>query len=180
VVIGEFVYSLRIEDPLPMHTNVGHLKHVVLASVFMLGATPLLAEPMGRWWSGWGMGQAEYGYTHEDGSSVLFSCGDGVGSGTSIHTTIRGKSPDPNTEVEFVVDGETITMLNDRNRGMDTFARVQSDSFYYLIKRIRAGAELVIRFGGMSKRYPLKGSAVALRDADECETDFVTNYRSDY
>lgn len=142
-----------------------------LALLAFVGA-PLLAEPTGRWWSGGAMGVAEYGYTMDDDTYLLISCGDGY-SRTTIMTSIGGQEPSYESVVTFEVDGEAIEMWRDKEGVIGTSSRVDASNFEYLIERLKAGNSLTVRFDGLSQTYPLSGSAAALRYADECVPDYA-------
>ena len=134
--------------------------------------TSAQAEPIGIWWSGGAMGTAEYGFSHSEDTYFLISCGDEY-SRTTILTSINGRSPSPETSVDFNIDGETIEMWTDAEGIIGTYSHVYSASFEMLIPALRSGNRLTISFDGISQDYPLAGSSSALRSAEECVTDYA-------
>ena len=116
------------------------------------------------------MDVAEYGYTIDEDTYLLISCGDGY-SRTTILTSIGGRSPPDESVVTFEIDGEAIEMWQDKEGVIGTYSRVYAANFENLIERLKAGNRLTVSFDGLSQTYPPSGSAAALRYADECVTD---------
>lgn len=75
-------------------SRLGYLRFATAAGAtlaLVMGA-PAAAEPVGRWWSGWGQGTAEYGFKAPNGDAIYFACDQGSGMGTSVSFSIGGQS----------------------------------------------------------------------------------------
>ena len=133
-------------------------------------AAEVRAEPTGRWWSGWGMGVTEYGFTKDDKNYILISC-DPHGK-TNISLSIGGKSPRPRSTVVMKVNGQALTWLADSRGNLPTDSHVESSKYYSLLEEIRLGSgKIGIFFNGLKTAYPLTGSAKAL-PRTPCPSDF--------
>lgn len=149
------------------------MRKLILFALCLATPTTLAAEPIGRWWSGWGMGVSEYGYKADSGGndSIYIACSPD--SGTSVSFTITGESPDPESEVTVVIDGEEIRLFADKDGQIPTDSRAADGNFRYLWEMIRKGRTMRVRLStGESTRFPLIGSTKAL-GAEPCETDFA-------
>ena len=129
--------------------------------IVALAAIPATAEaePVGRWWSGGGMGQVEYGYTRNDNNKILFSCDPQDGS-MSVFVTANGRSPRKGSRVQFDVNGQTIRWRAGEDGNLDTGNGVERSSYYSLLKQIARGkTTLRVSFDGTVISFPLRGSA---------------------
>lgn len=132
----------------------------VIALIVAPVATPASAEPTDRWWSGAGMGVSEYGWSGSDGSEVYISC-DGNGL-LSLHVSIRGKSPKPNTDVIFNLNGQEIGFWTTRQGEIEMVSRVSMNNLYFLFDELKRGRTMFLRFDGMAKEFSLAGSSKGL------------------
>lgn len=141
-----------------------------MAFVLMITATPGNSEPVGRWWSGWGMGVTEYGFTKDDNNRLLISCDPNRETNVSVY--IGGQSPKPGSTVVFNVNGQTLRWRTAADGDLKTASHVESSYYYALIDEVRRGhGALRITFDGRRISFPLKGSARVL-PSDPCPSDF--------
>lgn len=139
-------------------------------ALFAVG-NPAAAEPIGRWWSGWGMGTFEYGYKSaaSGGNVVYIACSD---SETSIRFSIRGRDPRPRSVVSVAVGRDTFEVITDQWGTGTTESHVAADTFVSLWSAMRAGSSMQVRFStGETARFTLGGSAEAL-PKQPCKPDF--------
>ncbi len=142
----------------------------MLGLALLAYAGPATAEPVGRWWSGWGMGVTEYGFKRDDRNNIYIAC-DPYGQ-TSVSVTINGRSPRPRSIVQFKVNGQTLSWMASRDGTLPTGSHVDSSNYYALIEEARNGSGvMIIQFDALRTSFPLKGSARAL-PANPCPSDF--------
>jgi hypothetical protein len=120
----------------------------------------VFAEPTDRWWSGWGMGIHEYGWSGSDGTSIYITCESATEMGLSV--AIKGVDPKPSSEVHFFLNGQNIRFWTNPDGAIDTKSRVGLTSLYFLFDELRAGREMTLAFDGLSKTLSLKGSSKGL------------------
>ncbi len=130
----------------------------VAAGTFV--STPLLAEPTNRWWSGWGMGVSEYGWSGSDGTSIYITCDSD--SDVGLNVAIRGVDPKPNTDVIFEVNEQDIRFMTKADGEIEMFSRVSTNNLYFLFDELKTGKTVTMRFNGMSKTLSLNGSGKGL------------------
>ncbi|WP_374471696.1 hypothetical protein [Phenylobacterium sp.] len=148
-------------------------RHVLLATgVFLAVALPAVAEPTGRWWSGWGQGTAEYGFSAANGDKVYIACDEGSGFGTTVSFAIEGTGPEPGETVTVRTDLTAFDFPVDDSGRLETASRAGNENFLALWDAIRRGAVLSIGFGGRTATFPLAGSTRMLAP-EACETDFA-------
>ena len=123
-------------------------------------ATPALAEPTDRWWSGWGMGVSEYGWSGSDGSNIYMTCDSERDLGLSVG--IRGVNPKPNTEVIFNLNGQEVRFWTKGSGEIEMQSRVSMNNLYWLFDELRRGRTMFLRFDGLAKEFSLAGSAKGL------------------
>ncbi len=130
------------------------------AILMLVVAAPLAAEPVDRWWSGWGMGVSEYGWSGSDGSTIYITCGSEGELG--LHVAIRGVDPRPNTDVIFNLNGQEVRFWTKEDGEIEMQSRVSMNNLYFLFDELRKGTTMFLRFDGLAKEFPLKGSAKGL------------------
>lgn len=129
----------------------------------MIMTTPAAAEPVDRWWSGWGMGVSEYGWSGSDGSSIYITCDSENNLGLSV--AIRGKSPKPETDVIFKLNGHEVSFWATATGEIEMQSRVSMNNLYFLFDELKASDKLELSFDDRTKTFPLKGSAKGLGSA---------------
>jgi hypothetical protein len=149
------------------------MKKVATIALILCTVAPVQAEPVGKWWSGWGMGVSEYGYKGDfDGNnSIYIACSPDIG--TSVSFSINGKGPRPNSNVIVVIDDEQLELFADKNGSIPTASHVADANFRALWGMIRSGRTMKVKLStGEVTTFPLNGSSKAL-NAAPCETDFA-------
>lgn len=137
------------------------MKGAILISIAALvAATPALAEPTDRWWSGWGMGVSEYGWSGSDGSTIYITCDSDDALGLNV--AIRGVDPKPNTDVIFNLNGQEVRFWTEDNGEIEMQSRVSMNNLYFLFDELRQGSTMFLRFDGLAKEFSLAGSARGL------------------
>ncbi len=121
---------------------------------------PALAEPVDRWWSGWGMGVHEYGWSGSDGSMIYMTCEDRTEIGLNV--AIRGIDPKPKSEITFALNGQKVNFWTKASGEIETESRAAMNNVYFLFDELRAGKEMSLSFNGLSKRFSLAGSSKGL------------------
>jgi len=134
-------------------------KHV-LAAAMLTASTTAYAEPTDRWWSGWGMGVSEYGWSGSDGSTIYITCDSDRELG--LRVAIRGVDPKPNSDVIFNVNGQEIRFWTTADGDIETQSRVSMNNLYFLFDELRAGTTMFLRFNGLAKEFSLTGSSKGL------------------
>ena len=132
----------------------------IIGIAALLTAAPAFAEPTDRWWSGWGMGVSEYGWSGSDGSSIYITCDSEDALGLSV--AIRGVNPKPNTDVIFNLNGQEIRFWTKDNGEIEMQSRVSMNNLYFLFDELRQGSTMFLRFNGLAKEFSLAGSARGL------------------
>jgi len=121
------------------------LRVATLIGIALLAVSaPAFAEPTDRWWSGWGMGVSEYGWSGSDGSNIYITCdSDGaLGLNVAIHQEVRFWTK---------ADGQ-----------IEMQSRVSMNNLYFLFDELRQGSSMFLRFDGLAKEFSLAGSAKGL------------------
>jgi hypothetical protein len=136
------------------------------AAFALASGTTAHAEPRDQWWSGWGMGIHEYGWSGSDGTSIYITCDSNRELDLSV--AIRGLYPKPDTQVLFDVDGRLFKFRTKGDDGIETFSRLASDEIYFLFDALKKGKRVVLSFDGISQSLSLRGSAKGLGE-ELCE-----------
>jgi hypothetical protein len=149
------------------------MKHRLMLAIFSVSiSTFVSAEPIGRWFSGFGQGTMEYGIKNDSAGSDYFYIACSPDFGTSISITVRGKDAPANQNVIVVIGSEEYDLFTDKNGDFSTESRVASDTFRSLWNSIRSGSAMRVRLqSGESTVFTLEGSGKVL-DKEPCETDF--------
>ena len=121
---------------------------------------PASAEPVNRWWSGWGMGVSEYGWSGSDGSKIYITCENNTELGLVV--AIRGIDPKPKSEVLFLLNGQNIIFSTMPNGDIEMKSRVSTNNLYFLYDELRTGSKMTLSFNGLSKTFSLAGSSKGL------------------
>lgn len=132
------------------------------------GAT---AEPIGRWWAGFGQGNFEYGIHNDSAGSdtVYISCGEVP---TTIEFTVGGVNPKDGADVLVTVGADEFVLRAGKGGYFETKSHVDSDTFHALWDAMRAGQAMRVRLAtGQSTAFTLKGAAKVL-PKEACATDF--------
>jgi hypothetical protein len=150
--------------------QIKFIASATVAMAFVFSTVPALAEPVGRWWSGWGMGVTEYGFKKDDANYIHISCDPH--RKTYVAVSISGRNPRAGSAVVFLVNGQTLRWLADRQGYLPTESHVDSSNYYSLLEEVRRGSgALRISYDGRTTTFPLKGSAREL-PSDPCPSDF--------
>lgn len=112
------------------------------------------------------MGVSEYGWSGSDGSSIYITCDGARQLGLSV--AIRGVNPRPNTDVIFNLNGQEIRFWTMGDGEIEMQSRVSMNNLYFLFDELRKGVTMFLRFDGLAKEFPLKGSAKGL-GSELCE-----------
>ena len=137
------------------------LRGATLIGTFLLAVSaPAIAEPTDRWWSGWGMGVSEYGWSGSDGSNIYITC-DSDGA-LGLNVAIRGIDPKPNTDVIFNLNGQEVRFWTTADGEIEMKSRVSMNNLYFLFDELRQGSTMFLRFDGLAKEFSLAGSAKGL------------------
>jgi len=148
----------------------------VLVVLAALAPTPAPAEPIGKWWSGWGQGVTEIGIKNDSAGSdeIYIACSQDRPNHTTISFTIGGKNPRPGSSVFIVIGSDTLEFPIDEHGNGSTNTHVAADNFTFLWDAIRRGRWMVVRLAtGESTRFMLAGAAAALRGKENtCKPDF--------
>jgi hypothetical protein len=152
-VFGEWLFD--VEGAFRMKSSV----QLSLIAALII-ATPASAEPKDRWWSGWGMGISEYGWSGSDGTSIYITC-DGENN-MGLNVAIRGTDPKPKSNVIFKVNGQEIVFWTEANGNVEMQSRASTNNLTFLFDELRSGRSVTLQFDGLSKTIPLKGSGKGL------------------
>lgn len=145
---------------------------MLLVSVVSLVPTWVLAEPVGRWWAGFGQGTFEYGIKNDSAGSdaVYIACAPDT---TYVNFSVGGSQPKPDTEVLVVIGRDEFILRADELGHVGTKSHVESDNFIELWRAMRAGRDMRVRLStGETTVFTLDGSSRALGE-EPCETDFA-------
>lgn len=129
------------------------------------------AEPIGRWWTGFGQGNFEYGIHNDSAGSdtVYISCGEVP---TTIEFTIGGVNPKQGSDILVTIGADEFVLPAGKDGYFETKSHVASDNFHALWDAMRAGQFMRVRLAsGQSTAFTLKGAAKVL-PKQACATDF--------
>lgn len=150
------------------------MKSIPLSAAFFLWAAstlPSSAEPIGRWWIGFGQGNTEYG-VHNDSSeadTIYIACGQVP---TTISFRVGGVEPAEGEVIVVTIDDEEFELLIGTDGQFKTASHVASDTFNLLWDYIRSGDYMRVRLGtGESTVFTLAGTSSTLPKKG-CSTDF--------
>ena len=135
-------------------------------------SSPALAEPVGRWLSGFGQGTFEYGIKNDSVGSdeVYIACAE---DNTYISFTVGGVSPRQGSNIIMTIGPDEFVVMAGKNGYFQTASHVDADNFHALWDAMRAGQNLRVRLStGQSTNFTLKGAAKVLPKAP-CKTDFA-------
>lgn len=147
----------------------------LVVGLVMASSTTAFAEPVGRWFSGFGQGTVEYGLKNDSAGSDYFyiACAP---KGASISITVSGRSAPPNSDIFVAIDDDELTLYADERGDVQTQTHVDSDNFRALWSYIRNGHAMHVRFlTGESTVFKLKGT-LNIFDTDPCDTQFDILY----
>ena len=133
---------------------------LALAFGFFVTSSAGYAEPIDRWWSGSGMGVLEHGWSGSDRTAIYITC-DGQRM-PGLRVSIRGRDPKPKSDVIFEVNGQTIKFWTLADGEIEMVSDVSMNNLDFLFKELKSGERLIVKFNGISKSLPLKGSAKGL------------------
>lgn len=138
-----------------------------------LAAAPVAAyaEPIGRWFSGFGQGTVEYGIRNDSaGSDYLYiACAP---DRTYISLTVGGAQPRSGDRITITIDADEFEIMAGEHGYFQTGSHVESDTFRAVWESMRAGSNMRVRLStGQSTNFTLSGSARTL-GPQPCETDF--------
>lgn len=140
--------------------------------LILLGvSTTAGAEPIGRWFSGYGQGTMEYGLKNDSAGSDYFyiACPE---DGATISFTVGGKNPRPNSKVFVVIGSDEYELYTDKAGEFRTDSHVDYDTFRTLWSSLRAGNAARVRLSsGQSTAFTLAGAAKVL-PREQCKTGF--------
>ena len=142
-----------------------------MAAALTLTASIANAEPIGRWWAGFGQGNFEYGIHNDSAGSdtVYISCGEVP---TTIEFTIGGVNPKQGSDILVTIGADEFVLSAGKDGYFDTKSHVASDNFHALWDAMRAGQFMRVRLAsGQSTAFMLKGAAKVL-PKQACTTDF--------
>lgn len=128
------------------------------------------AEPMGKWWGGFGQGTAEYGIKNDSAGSdsIYIVCN---AKRTDLLFTVGGVVPKPGSRISVDIDGDEFGLVAKSNGSIETETRSGSNAFYFLWEAFRAGHVARVRLStGQHTIFTLRGAARAL-PKEPCETD---------
>ncbi len=147
-------------------------KLCIIASVAALAiAGTADAEPIGRWWAGFGQGNFEYAIKNDSAGSDEFYIGCGE-LPTTIRFRIGGVEPIEGQSVLINIGADEFDLRLGRQGRFETKSHVESDNFHALWDVIRSGKIMRVRLStGQSTVFTLKGAAKAL-PKEACSTDF--------
>jgi hypothetical protein len=144
---------------------------VVLIAAILASAGAAHAEPIGRWWAGFGQGNFEYAIKNDSAGSDQFYIGCGEVP-TTISMTIGGVEPKAGQTAVITIGADEFELPLGRDGYFETKSHVASDTFHAVWDAIRAGHAMRVRLSsGQSTAFTLKGAAKAL-PKDACPTDF--------
>ena len=144
---------------------------ILVVLVVATSATVAWAEPIGRWWAGYGQGNLEYGI-HNDSAgidSVYIGCGE---EQTYVSFTVGGVEPKHGSAILVTIGADEFELPIGKWGSFETGSHVASDNFHALWDAIRTGEFMRVRLAtGQSTVFTLKGAAKAL-PKEACKTDF--------
>jgi hypothetical protein len=146
------------------------MKRLVLV-LALFACLPAQAEPTGRWWSGFGQGNLEYGIKNDSAGSDEFyiAC---MQDRTYISLRIGGVEPKQGQSAIVTIGPDEFEVQLGKDGYVETASHVGYDTFRAWWAAMRAGANMRVRLStGQSTNFTLKGAAKIL-PRDACETDF--------
>jgi hypothetical protein len=148
------------------------MRPIALATILMTAvATDAAAEPIGRWWSGFGQGNFEYAIKNDSAGSDEFYIGCGEVP-TTINFRIGGVEPKRGQSVLITIGADEFDLPLGENGYFETKSHVASDNFHALWSAIRAGRVMRVRLStGLTTAFTLQGAAKVL-PKESCSTDF--------
>lgn len=133
---------------------------------------PATAEPIGRWFSGFGQGTVEYGIKNDSAGSDYFyiAC---TPEGAQIRVTVGGKDASPGTDVIITIGAEEFELFTSADGWINTESHVADGIFRSLWEAIRSGSVMRVRLPtGQSAPFTLRGTAEVM-PKDPCLTGFA-------
>lgn len=130
-----------------------------------------LAEPIGRWWTGFGQGTIEYGIKNDSAGSdtIYIACEP---DRTAIRFSVRGADPKPGSTIIVTIGGDEWELYADRDQFVPTSSHVAADNFISLWHAMRRGQVARVRLDtGRSTVFTLRGAARVL-PRQPCQTDY--------
>lgn len=135
-------------------------------------STTVHAEPIGRWWSGFGQGTVEYGIKNDSAGSDEFyiACKP---SGATINITVSGVDAPKNSHVIVTIGADEYELATDEWGEFRTNSTVADAVFGALWASIRKGSVMRVRLStGQTTPFTLSGSAKIL-PKDFCMTEIA-------
>lgn len=129
------------------------------------------AEPIGRWWSGFGQGDLEYGIKNDSRGSdqIYVACTERQ---TYVSFSVGGRNPRAGEYIYFTVGADELEVMADEDGRFSTSSHVDYANFQKFWQLLRAGSHARVRFQqGGSTSFRLDGAAKTL-PPKPCETDF--------
>ena len=146
-----------------------HLLISIVAANVSAGAS---AEPIGRWFSGYGQGTLEYGIKNDSAGSDYFYIACSPDLGTSISITVSGRNARRGDPILAVIGADEFELWPDESGDFQTGSRVAYDTFRTLWNAMRRGSAMRVRLPtGESTVFTLAGAAKTL-PREHCQTDF--------
>lgn len=143
-----------------------------ICAILLASAHPAGAEPIGRWFSGYGQGTLEYGIKNDSAGSDYFYIACSPDFGTSIRITVGAQDAKPGSTTIVVIGGDEFELWTDKDGVFRTDSHVAYDTFRSLWDAMRRGTVMRVRLSsGQSTVFTLRGAAIELPRA-HCETDF--------
>ena len=142
-----------------------------LAVAALACATTASAQPIGRWWAGFGQGNFEYGIHNDSAGSdaVYISCGEVP---TTIEFTVGGVKPKQGSTIIATIGADEFELPAGRGGLFETKSHAESGNFRALWTAMRIGQVMRVRLStGQSTVFTLKGAAKVL-PKESCPTDF--------
>ncbi len=145
---------------------------LALATIALASSvTTANAEPIGRWWAGFGQGNFEYGINNDSAGSdtTYIGCGEGL---TYVSFTVGGVQPKEGATIIVTIGADEFEFRADSAGNIPTASHVDSENFHALWVAIRAGQFMRVRLNtGQSTVFTLKGAAKTM-PSQACQTDF--------
>lgn len=146
-------------------------RSLLLALAFTSLTNIAAAEPIGRWWAGFGQGTFEYGIHNDSAGSdtVYIACGE---NSTNIDFKVGGVRAVPGSSILVNIGADEFELSTDEKGYFQTNSHVASDTFHALWGAIRSGEVMRVRLStGQSTAFSLKGTTKVL-PKEGCQTDF--------
>lgn len=152
-----------------MHKSTLATVGVIAAAI----ASTAVAEPIGRWWSGFGQGNSEYGIKNDSAGAdeIYIACGEVP---TTVSFTVTGHHPKPGDTAYVTIGRDEFVLPLGRQGEFETVSHVAADNFQALWTSIRSGSAMRVRLStGQSTGFTLKGAGAALPKTGGCTPDFA-------